>query len=107
MIVSESIDGIEIAWSGGEKTLVVPLLTRDEYQAALEHMRRAEDDPEGLAPFVCAAAVIRAALVRRYGGDAPSILDVVENLEARDLVPLWDELIDLSLLANASCKVPQ
>jgi predicted nucleic acid-binding protein len=107
-ILRESIEGVEVTWGDDRReTRVVPLLTPEEYQTAREYMERALEAEDATIPYVVAAAVIRSALVRRYD-DALSVLDVVENLDARDIAPLWNKLIDLSLLANASYpKLPQ
>jgi hypothetical protein len=101
-ILRESIDGIEVTWGDDNReTRVVPLLTPEEYQTARDYMERAHEAEDPTIPYIVAAAVIRNALIRRYD-DALSVLDVVENLDARDVAPLWNKLIDLSLLANAS-----
>jgi|GEM_PF-3200935 hypothetical protein len=108
MILREGLEGVEVTWGGnGRETRVVPLLTPDEYQTAREYMERAHEAEDPTIPYIVAAAVIRNALIRRYD-DAFSVLDVVENLDARDIASLWNKLIDLSLLANASYpKLPQ
>ncbi len=107
-ILREGLEGVEVTWGDdGRETRVVPLLTPEEYRIAREYMERAHQAGDPAIPYVIAAAVIRSALIRRYD-DALSVLDVVENLDARDIAPLWNKLIDLSLLANASYpKLPQ
>jgi hypothetical protein len=106
-ILHESIEGITISWDGDPKTLVIPLLSRAEYEEALDFMRKAERDPEGIAPYVIAAATIRAAMLRHTAADAPSVLELIETLGPSAIADLWDRLLDLSLLAFVSPWPPQ
>jgi hypothetical protein len=105
-ILREGLEGITILY-GDPKTLIIPLLSRAEYEEALNFMRKAERDPEGIAPYVIAAATIRAAMLRHAAADAPSVLELIETLGPSAIAELWDQLLDLSLLAFVSPWPPQ